>query len=150
MIYPVLTNDAGWAIALGLALSLACIATIITNVQRRYLGGEQIRQLFITVYRDVKPSIIALSIVSSWTWTATLLQSSTVAYKYGLSGPYFYAAGATIQVLLFAILAIKLKEVAPTAHTFLEIINARYEKSAHIMFLIFGLATNGIIFFILI
>ncbi|CAG8766467.1 12504_t:CDS:2, partial [Dentiscutata heterogama] len=82
MIDPALTNDAGWAIGnslLGLALSLACIAALITKAQSRYLGGEQIKKLFMTVYRDVKPSLIALSIVSSWTWTATLLQSSTVA-----------------------------------------------------------------------
>ncbi|CAG8583272.1 25726_t:CDS:2 [Dentiscutata erythropus] len=128
MIDPALAHDAGWAIVLGLALSLACIAALITKAQSRYLGGEQIKKLFMTVYRDVKPSLIALSIVSSWTWAATLLQSSTVAYKYGISGPYLYAAGATIQILLFAILAIKLKEIAPTAHTFLEIINARYEN----------------------
>lgn len=30
------------------------------------------------------------------------LQSSAVAYKYGISGPWWYGAGATIQVLLFA------------------------------------------------
>ena len=40
-----------------------------------------------------------------WTWAATLLQSSNVAWQYGISGPFWYAAGATIQVLLFAILA---------------------------------------------
>src|SRR6266581_5301282 len=30
------------------------------------------------------------------------LQSSAVAYKYGISGPWWYGAGATAQVLLFA------------------------------------------------
>jgi hypothetical protein len=30
------------------------------------------------------------------------LQSSAVAYKYGISGPWWYGAGATVQVLLFA------------------------------------------------
>merc|ERR1712110_297910 len=33
--------------------------------------------------------------------TATLLQSSTVASKYGISGPYWYAGGATIQIIIF-------------------------------------------------
>ena len=36
-------------------------------------------------------------------------QSSNVAYKYGVSGPFWYASGATIQVLLFAILAVEIK-----------------------------------------
>jgi Na+/proline symporter len=47
--------------------------------------------------------------VSKWTWAATLLQSANVAYKYGVSGPFWYAAGATIQVLLFAVLAVEIK-----------------------------------------
>ena len=27
--------------------------------------------------------------VSAWTWAATLLQSSTVAYTYGVAGPFW-------------------------------------------------------------
>jgi hypothetical protein len=38
-------------------------------------------------------------------------------YRFGVSGPYWYAAGATIQVLLFAMLASKLKMNAPYCHT---------------------------------
>ncbi|CAG8750701.1 19379_t:CDS:2, partial [Racocetra persica] len=62
--------------------------------QSRYLGNGEINHLFMTVYRDVKPSLIALSIVSSWTWTSTLLHSSTVAYKYGISGFSSYIGSA--------------------------------------------------------
>ena len=51
----------------------------------------------------------------------------------------------THQVLLFAILAIELKRKAPKAHTFPEIIKARYGKPAHITFLCFGLITNMIV-----
>lgn len=36
-------------------------------------------------------------------------QSANVAYKYGVSGPFWYASGATIQVLLFAVLAVEVK-----------------------------------------
>ena len=44
-----------------------------------------------------------------------------------------YAAGATIQILLFGILAIEIKRKAPTAHTMLEIIRARWGTLAHIV-----------------
>ena len=50
---------------------------------------------------------------------ATLLQSSGIAFRYGVSGPFWYASGATVQILLFATLAIELKRKAPNAHTFL-------------------------------
>lgn len=76
---------------------------------------------------------------------ATLLQSSAVAYKYGISGPYWYGAGATIQVLLFAMLSAKIKMNAPKAHTWLEIVNARWGITAHLVFMFFGLATNIIV-----
>ena len=57
--------------------------------------------------RSVKTGLTASVIVSQWTWAATLLQSSNVAWNYGISGPFWYASGATIQVLLFGILALQ-------------------------------------------
>jgi len=74
-----------------------------------------------------------------------LLQSSAVAYKYGISGPYWYGSGATIQVLLFAMLSAKLKSNAPQTHTWLEIVSARWGALAHGVFMFFGLATNIIV-----
>ena len=62
--------------------------------------------------------------MSKWTWAATLLQSSNVAYKYGISGPFWYAAGASVQVILFSMLAVQVKRKAPSALTFLEIVRA--------------------------
>ena len=56
-----------------------------------------------------------------------------------------YASGATIQVLLFGVLAIKLKKVAPTAHTVAEIVNARWGRTAHKTFLFFCFSANIIV-----
>lgn len=47
-----------------------------------------------------------------------------------------------MQVLLFAVLAIELKRRAPNAHTFLEVILARYGTGAHIVYLVFSFVTN--------
>jgi cbb3-type cytochrome oxidase subunit 3 len=69
----------------------------------------------------VSIGLTATTIVSQWTWSATLLQSSTVASKYGISGPYWYAGGATIQIIIFSILSIMLKTRAPGAKTFLQV-----------------------------
>lgn len=93
----------------------------------------------------VKTGLTASVIVSQWTWAATLLQSSNVAWKYGVSGPFWYASGATIQVLLFGVIAISLKKVAPSAHTVCEIVRARWGKTAHITFLCFAFAANVIV-----
>jgi len=96
-----------------------------------HLFNTQVRKY---VYRDadnldtafdaggkVSIGLTATTIVSQWTWSATLLQSSTVASKYGISGPYWYAGGATIQIIIFSILSIMLKTRAPGAKTFLQV-----------------------------
>ena len=141
----VLDEGWGWFIVVGLGAVFAIVITVETKVEERYLGVSQTSEWFNTAGRVIKTGLTAAAIVSAWTWAATLLQSSTVAYQYGISGPFWYAAGASIQVLLFGILAIELKRKAPNAHTFLEIIRARYGEGAHRVFLVFALMTNMIV-----
>ncbi|OCH88015.1 urea transporter [Obba rivulosa] len=118
----------------------------LTAIQSRYTGfSPKNSEEFNSASRSVKPGLIASGIVSAWTWAATLLQSSAIAYKYGISGPWWYGAGATVQILLFAQLAAKLKLNAPHAHTWLEIVAARWGTAAHLVFMFFGLATNIIV-----
>ncbi|KAJ3033959.1 hypothetical protein HDV00_005621 [Rhizophlyctis rosea] len=141
----ILPQATGWAVVLGFGVFFSIIMSIISYLLKRYLGEEQDSEMFATAGRSVKTGLVASAIVSAWTWAATLLQSSSVAYKYGVSGPFWYASGATVQVLLFAILAIEVKRKAPNAHTFLEIINARYGKATHIIFLIFAIVCNFVV-----
>ncbi len=56
-------------------------------------------EMFMTAKRSVKTGLVASAVVSSWTIAATLLTSSTWAYEYGVSGAYFYGAGASVQVI---------------------------------------------------
>ncbi|XP_076358107.1 uncharacterized protein LOC143250869 isoform X2 [Tachypleus tridentatus] len=93
----------------------------------------------------VSIGLTATTIVSQWTWSVTFIHSSTVASKYGISGPYWYAAGATIQIVLFAILSIQLKTRAPGAKTFLQVIKARYGRKTHITYCVFAGFTNIVV-----
>lgn len=94
---------------------------LVTFILKRYNSELQTSEMFTTAGRTVKSGLVGSAVVSSWTWAATLLQSSGVCYRYGVSGPFWYASGATVQILLFATLAIELKRRAPNAHTFLEV-----------------------------
>ena len=143
--FGVLPEWIGWAVIVGLGAIFTIIITIEVKIEERYLGIHQTSETFNTAGRIIKTGLTAAAIVSAWTWAATLLQSSTVAYQYGISGPFWYAAGASIQVLLFGILAIELKRKAPNAHTFLEIIRARYGNTSHKVFLVFALMTNMLV-----
>ncbi len=60
------------------------------QAQNRYTRfSTKSSEEFNTASRSVKPGLIASGIVSAWTWAATLLQSSTVAYTYGVAGPFW-------------------------------------------------------------
>ncbi|KAN0125892.1 urea transporter [Russula decolorans] len=143
---PVLPQGAGYGVVVGIGLFFSAFMICLTAIQARYTAySPKNSEEFSSASRSVKPGLIASGIVSAWTWAATLLQSSAVAYKYGISGPWWYGAGATVQVLLFAQLAAKLKLNAPYAHTWLEIVHARWGRTAHFIFMFFGLATNIIV-----
>jgi len=110
-----LSQGFGYGIILGLGFAFALVMIFITWALKRYAGpflsisfgfGQltnlhnasyqnevQTSEMFSTAGRSVKSGLVAAAVVSSWTWAATLLQSSAVAYKYGISGPFFYASG---------------------------------------------------------
>ncbi|KAJ5326527.1 hypothetical protein MYU51_009945 [Penicillium brevicompactum] len=137
-----LPQSFGYGIIVGLGFAFALLMIFITWALKRYQNEVQTSEMFSTAGRSVKSGLVAAAVVSSWTWAATLLQSTAVAYKYGVSGPFFYASGACVQIILFATLAIELKRRAPNAHTFLEVIRARYGTVVHIVFIVFCLMTN--------
>ena len=141
----ILDESIGYLILIGVGILLASVVLILVKAETKWLGTKKTFEWFSTAGRTVKTGLIVTSVVSAWTWAATLLQSSTVAYQYGISGPFWYAAGASIQVVLFAILAIELKRKSPMSHTFPEMINSRFGKSSHKVFLSFAFLTNIIV-----
>ncbi|KKA26285.1 hypothetical protein TD95_000082 [Thielaviopsis punctulata] len=145
-----LSQGTGYGVVLGLGMAFALGMILTTFVLRRYNAELQTSEMFTTAGRTVKSGLVGSAVVSSWTWAATLLQSTAVCYKYGVSGPFWYASGATVQILLFATLAIELKRRAPNAHTYLEIIKARYGTFVHLVFMVFALATNILVSLMLI
>ncbi|GLU05278.1 hypothetical protein SLE2022_223870 [Rubroshorea leprosula] len=142
---PVLNQGVGYSVILGFGTFFAVFTSFLVWLEKRYVGSRHTSEWFNTAGRNVKTGLIANVIVSQWTWAATILQSSNVAWEYGISGPFWYASGATIQVLLFGIMAIEIKRKAPNAHTVCEIVKARWGTPAHIVFLAFCFLTNIIV-----
>ena len=146
---PPLPEAIGWVICLAIGCFFAALVAGLVYLAER--GGNASQQtgnnseMYSTAGRTISAGLTAADVVSKWTWAATLLQSSNVAWVYGVSGPFWYAAGATIQVLLFAILAIEIKRKCPAIHTMLEIVLVRWGTPAHLTFLCFGLMTNLIV-----
>jgi Na+/proline symporter len=125
--------------------------------------SAQTSENFNTASRSVGTGLIAAVVVSQWTcecagwellivpegywyWltlsssnvcvagAATIWQSASVSYQYGVSGPYAYASGACIQVLIFSLMSVQVKLNAPNAHTYLEIMRVRYGHKGNLFF----------------
>ncbi|XP_010278802.1 PREDICTED: urea-proton symporter DUR3-like [Nelumbo nucifera] len=141
----VLNQGVGYSVILGFGAFFAVFTSFLVWLEKRYVGSRHTSEWFNTAGRNVKTGLIASVIVSQWTWAATILQSSNVAWEYGISGPFWYASGATIQVLLFGVMAIEIKRKAPHAHTVCEIVRARWGTAAHVVFLCFCFLTNIIV-----
>lgn len=135
----------GYVIILGFGLVFGLFTVGLVYLEQVLTGQKMNSEFFNTAGRTIKTGLTASVLVSQWTWAATLLQSSNVAYKYGISGPFWYASGATIQILLFSCLAVLVKRRAPSCHTFLEIVRARWGTVAHIVFVVFAFLTNVIV-----
>lgn len=141
----ILSESVGYVVLIGVGLLMAIVVTLMVKAETKWLGTRKTSEWFYTAGRTIKTGLIASSIVSAWTWAATLLQSSTVTFEFGMAGSFWYAAGASIQVILFSILAIELKRKAPMTHTFPEMLYVRYGKHPHKVFLFFALMTNTVV-----
>jgi len=49
---------------------------LVTFILRRYNSEVQTSEMFNTAGRTVKSGLVGSAVVSSWTWAATLLQST--------------------------------------------------------------------------
>merc|ERR1711970_697480 len=142
---PTVSLQAALLIFLGVGIFAVFIAQAFQMVRKYvYRDADNLDTAF-DAGGKVSIGLTATTIVSQWTWSSTLLQSSTVASKYGISGPYWYAGGATIQIIIFSILSIMLKTRAPGAKTFLQVIKARFGSRTHLVFCTFAFFTNLIV-----
>ncbi|PWY83435.1 putative sodium/proline symporter [Aspergillus heteromorphus CBS 117.55] len=138
-ISPPLSQGVGYGIIVGLGATFAIGMSGVSWFLGRYMNEVQDSEMFMTARHSVKVGLTASAVVSSWTIAATLLTSTTYGYSYGVSGPYWYAAGACVQILLFSVAAIELKRRAPNAQTFLQVAKVRYGTAVHVMFSLYSL-----------
>ncbi|TNY24574.1 urea transporter [Rhodotorula diobovata] len=132
----ILSQGVGYGVTLGIGFFFAALMLLLTSIQNRYTTHRtsSIAE-FASASHSVKPGMIATAIVSS------LLTSTAQGYKNGIVGPYSYACGAAVQIVVFACNAAKIKLNAPKAHTFLEVLRVRWGTRAHIVFMCYAFVT---------
>ena len=83
---------AGWGVVVGASMLFVIVTSALVYIDYAYGSLQNTSENFNTAGRNMKTGLVASVIVSVWTWAATLLQSSSVAWKYGVSGPFWFAA----------------------------------------------------------
>ena len=96
-----LSQGAGYGIIVGFGALFAIGMWLVTLLLARFHNEVQGSEMFMTAKRSVGTGLVASAVVSSWTIAATLLTSSTWAFQYGVSGAYYYGAGATVQIFVW-------------------------------------------------
>lgn len=142
---PILSQGYGYGFALGIGAAFALLMATLTQILSRFMGQVQNSERFSTASRNVSSGLIASSTVSAWTWPATLLSSGAWSYSHGISGGFLYGVGGTVQVTLFAFLALQIKLKAPNAHTVSECFHIRFGKTGHWVYLCYCICTNVLI-----
>ncbi|KAL4962690.1 sodium:solute symporter family protein [Aspergillus stella-maris] len=131
---PPLSQGVGYGIVVGVGAAFAIGMSITSWLLSAYMNEVQDSEMFMTAKHSIKAGLTASAVVSSWTIATTLLTSTTYGYRYGVSGPFWYAAAASVQILLFSVAAVELKRKAPNAQTYLQVVKVRYGSAVHLLF----------------
>jgi len=87
---PPLSKAIGYLVVVGFGALFSVFTTCIVFLEKKFSDNATLTsEQFNTAGRMVKTGLTASVIISQWTWAATLLQSSNVAWQYGVSGPFW-------------------------------------------------------------
>jgi hypothetical protein len=82
---PALNQGAGYGVVIGLGAFFAIGMIFITNYLAKK-GNVDDKEEFAVAKRSIGVGLTAAGVISSWTWSTTLLSSCGVAYQYGVAG----------------------------------------------------------------
>lgn len=139
----ILGKGIGYGILVGLGAVFAIGMILITKLMTKYLHeNHNSTETFMVANRSIGKWWMASCTYSSWTWATEFLFVTTAVQSYGIQASYYYSAGLCIQMCLMNIIGTNSKKKIPTAHTSLEIVEIRYGKVAHFVFMFFALVTS--------
>ncbi|CCG20508.1 hypothetical protein CORT_0A01170 [Candida orthopsilosis Co 90-125] len=138
-----LNQAAGYGVLVGVGGGFAIGMVIVTILLRKYLKEDNnSTETFAVADRSVGTLLSASAVYSSWSWADELLWTTTMVYNYGIQSSYYYMSGLVIQITVMSMVGIHAKKKIPKAHTSLEIVELRYGKVAHILYMFLCLTNN--------
>lgn len=141
---PILLGKAaGYGVLLGAGALFAIGIVIATKLMNKYLHqNSNSTEMFMVANRSVGIGLTTSAVYLSWTWATEFLATITMVYQYGVMSAFWFGAGLTVQICVMSVLGIEAKKKIPASHTCLEIIELRYGKACHLLFMFLCLVNN--------
>ena len=138
-----LNQGAGYGVLVGVGSVFAIGMILTTILLRKYLHEDaRSTETFSVANRSVGTFLSASAVYSSWSWATEFVMLTSQVYNYGIQAAYYFGAGLSIQIAVMSLVGIHAKKKIPTAHTSLEVVGARYGRSAHLLYLVLALICN--------
>ncbi|KAK6081203.1 sodium symporter family protein [Seiridium cupressi] len=139
---PPLPQGLAYGLVCGFGIVFALTMNLITWVSRRLLHESTDTNMLMTAKKSVKSGLVAAAVDSI---NEVSSNSVRLTYLFGFAGLWWFVAGATVQILLYAIMAIELKRRAPRANTILEALRIRFGTRTHIVYFCYGVSVQILI-----
>ncbi len=118
-----------------LALSLIAgfgIVLLTASLVRRYSRGLE---LFLVSQRSVGVLVGAMGVAASWIWAPSLFIAAQKSYQQGLPGILWFTVPNVAALMLFSILASRIRSIFPNGYTLPEFIASRFDAKTHLAYL---------------
>lgn len=139
---PLLSSWTSYLIIIGFSTFFALMALTLSWIEKKFSGVETNTEQFSTAGRSLKPGLIAVDIVSHWTWPGNILGPAYWCYALGIAGLLTWTSTGVVSLWIFAAVSIEFKIRAPKAHTMLELIKIRFGVPGHVVYFIYSVSVN--------
>jgi urea-proton symporter len=119
------------SIALSLIAGFGAVL-LTTSLVRRYSRGLE---LFLVSQRSVGVVVGAMGVAASWIWAPSLFIAAQKAYQQGLPGIMWFTVPNVAALMLFSILASRIRAIFPKGYTLPEFIASRFDSKTHLAYL---------------
>jgi Na+/proline symporter len=117
----------------------ALIGWCLYNFVKSYRSGGGTQESQYVGDRSFGTGALVATLVAAWASNYTLLAAAESGYKYGLSGPVWYALGVGLPILFFVWpvnIVRRIRESMPDGVTMIEYVGRRYDEKSRLVALI--------------
>jgi Na+/proline symporter len=133
-------NGLGAGATVVAALVSILIPVLVVILVRRW-GLIKTAEDFLVAGRRAHWALVCASVTSLYIWGASVMGSAEGAVAWGLAGIWIYPM-YSVGLWVFGIWARKFRQIFPYALSYTEYFRRRFDKKAHIIVLIFAIATT--------